>query len=160
MSSSLRLEIRAGAIAVCREHLVFVEQRIGVDQVVVRDLATDERSTAPVGELRSRPMLSAQDLPRREEVLRATAQPPWNAATNRERIVRELMSDPSPLRHRVLAAAAQLKVSRRTVYRGIEQFRNAPQTTSLVTGRRGRPWGLKLLDCAREQVIDRVIQET
>jgi hypothetical protein len=70
MPSSLRLEIRVGAIAVWREHLVVIEQRVGVDQVAVRDLATEERSTAPIGELRSRPLLSAKDLARREEVVR------------------------------------------------------------------------------------------
>lgn len=159
MPSSLRLEIRAGAIAVWRERLVLIEQRVGLDEVAVHDLATDEQSTVRIGELRSRPHLSARELARREEVPRATDRPPWNAAMDRERIIRDLLGDPKPPPQRVLAAAAQLNVSRRTVYRWIKQYRNAPQTTSLVTGRRGRPRGLKLLDSAREQVIDRAIQE-
>jgi transposase len=74
--------------------------------------------------------------------------------------VRDLLSHPTPLRPRVLAAAAELSVSRRTVYRWIKQYRDALQRTSLVTGRRGRPRSVKLLDSPREQVIDRVIQET
>jgi hypothetical protein len=84
MPSSLRFEIRAGVIAVWRAHLVVVEQRVGVDQAAVRGLATDPRSTAPIRKLRSRPLLSAQELTRREEVLRPSDQPPWNAATARD----------------------------------------------------------------------------
>ena len=158
--SALRLEIRAGVIAVWRERRVVIEQRVGVDAVAVRDRATDESSPAPIGELRPRPHLAARELARREEILRATGQPRSNAATDRERVIRDLPSDPKQLRQRVLAAAAQLNGSQRTVYRWIKQYHNAPHTPSLVIGRRGRRRGLKLLDGARNRVIDRVIRKT
>lgn len=45
-----------------REQLVVVEQRIGTDQVAVRDFGPDERATTPIGKLGSRPLLSADEL--------------------------------------------------------------------------------------------------
>ena len=160
MHSLLRLEVRTGAIAVWRDHLVVIEQRMGADQVAVRDLGTDERATVPIGELRSRPLVRSDELARREELVRSTCGKPWTAATDREQIVCDLLGNPDQLRAQVVAAAAHLEVSRRTIYRWLKQYREAPQTTSLVVGRPGRPKGIKLLDGAREQIVDAVIRDT
>ncbi len=47
-----------------RERLVVVEQRVGVDEVAVRDLATDERSSSAIAGLRLWPQPFVQTLAR------------------------------------------------------------------------------------------------
>ena len=84
MATPLRLEVGIGTVVVHRDRLVVVEQRFGTDRVRIRDLATGERLNAAIGALRSRPTLSAADLGRREEMLRTTAERPWQVGTARE----------------------------------------------------------------------------
>ena len=117
MPASLRLDVRDGAVVVYRDHLVVVAQREFLDRVTVRDLATGEPTTVPIGELRSRPVMSATERARQEEIVRASSQRAWNAATGRERIIRSLATETGAMRGRINAAATELNVSARTIER-------------------------------------------
>jgi putative transposase len=160
MPASLRLDVRDGAVVVYRDCLVVVEQRGPLEQVRIRDLATDERLTVPIGDLRCRPVMSAEDRARQEEIVRTSGQPDWDAATDRERIIRLLATETGPMRPRIIAAAARLNASPRTIERWLSQLRHAPQTSSLVAEKAGRKRGVKLLDAARESVVNEVIEDT
>ncbi|HXQ23625.1 MAG TPA: hypothetical protein VN812_18240 [Candidatus Acidoferrales bacterium] len=160
MSTPLRLDVCIGAIALHRDRLVVVEQRLGPERVRIRDLATGERVNVAIGTLRSRPTLSRGELGEREEMLRTTPKNVWDAGTERERAIRSMLQQEGPLTHRARATAEELKVSERTVFRWLARFLEAEQTTSLIQRRRGRKPGTKLLDVERERLIDAVITDT
>jgi hypothetical protein len=159
MSTPLRLDVCIGAIAVHRDRLVVVEQRLGTERVRILDLATGERLKVGIGTLRSRPTLRSADLGEREELLRTTPKNVWTAGTERERAIRSMLQQEGPLTHRARATAEELKVSERTVFRWLARFLEAEQTTSLVHRRRGRKPGTKLLDVERERLVDAVITD-
>jgi len=160
MSTPLRLDVRIGAVAVHRDRVVVVEQRMGAERLRIRDLATGERLNVAIGSLRARPTLSDAELAEREEMLRTTPRSVWEKGAERERALRALLQHEGPLTQRARATAADLKVSERTVFRWLARFLEAEQTTSVVERRRGRKSGIKLLDVQRERLIDTVIADT
>jgi hypothetical protein len=78
MSTPLRLDVRIGAVAVHRDRVVVVEQRMGAKRLRVRDLATGEHLNVAIGSLRARPTLSDAELAEREDMLRTMPKSVWD----------------------------------------------------------------------------------
>jgi len=79
----------------------------------------------------------------------------WAIAVRRAEVVRRLLkADGSARRSELItAAAAELAISRPTLYRLLARFRTAEVTSALMPARRGRPRGRQSLDQRREAII-------
>ncbi len=79
----------------------------------------------------------------------------WAVARDRADVIRRVLKADHPkARSELMAsAAAELKVSRATLYRLLTQFRTVERTSALLPSRRGRPQGARSLDGKREAII-------
>ena len=132
--------------------------RVGGDGgVVVRDLANGGLSTISASELSAPPAQSDPTIAPVLSVVQATdAQ--WQRARRRESVIAELVSA-SDLVNQVSRASVGLGVSRRTVFRWLAAYRDAPQTSSLLARPRGTPTGARRIDTRLEQLIAEVIRD-
>jgi putative transposase len=83
----------------------------------------------------------------------------WFIAVRRAEVVRRFLKadGPVPRSELIATAAAELAVSRPTVYRLLARFRAAEVTSAIMPARRGRPRGSQSLDQRREAIISREI---
>ena len=145
------------AVAVATDRLVAVARVGGDGGVVVRDLANGLLSTISASELSAPPALSAPSVAPVLSLVRATdAQ--WERARRREAVIAEL-ADAGDLADQVTRASVGLGVSRRTVFRWLAAYRDAPQTSSLLARPGGTPTGARRIDVRLEQLIADVIQD-
>ena len=145
------------AVAVAADRLVAVV-RVGNDGgVVVRDLANGGLSTISASELRTPPAPSDPTISPLLSLVQTTdAQ--WERARRREVVIAELVNA-SDLANQVTRASAGLGVSRRTVFRWLAAYRDAPQTSSLLSRPRGTPTGARRIDTRFEQLIAEVLRD-
>lgn len=145
------------AVAVAANRLVAVV-RVGSDgAVVVRDLASGGLSTISASELCAPPALSDPAVAPVLPLVQATdAQ--WERARRRESVIAELVNA-SDLSGQVTRASIGLGVSRRTVFRWLAAYRDAPQTSSLLARPRGTPTGARRIDSRLEQLIAEVVRD-
>jgi len=145
------------AVAVAADRLVAVV-RVGSDGgVVVRDLATGGLSTISALELRVPPTSSDPTVTSVASLVHATdAQ--WELARRGEAVIAALV-DTSNLADKVTRAPAGLGVSRRTVFRWLAAYRDAPQSSSLLARPRGTPAGARRIDARLEHLIAEVIRD-
>lgn len=87
--------------------------------------------------------------------------PAWEEACRREEAIRELLRRyPKSLTYAAVdKVAAELGVSRMTVYRLIRSFRTGGTVTSVMPRSRGRPRGLRVLDHRREALIRQALND-
>ena len=112
--------------------------------VVVRDLANGGLSATSASELRAPPSLLDPTAAPVLSIVQATdAQ--WERARRREAVIADL-ANASDLADQVTRASARLGVSRRTVFRWLAAYRDAPQTSSLLARPRGTPTGARRID--------------
>jgi len=117
-------------------------RRVGSDDgIVVRDLANGGRSTISSSEFRSPPILSDPTVTSVASLVHATDSQ-WELARRREAFIAEVVAA-SDLANKVTRASAGLGVSRRTVFRWLAAYRDAPQTSSLLARPRGTPTGAR-----------------
>ena len=145
------------AVAVAADRLVAVV-RVGSDgAVVVRDLANGTLSTISASELCGPPAPSDPTVAPVLSLMQATdAQ--WERARRREAVIAELVNA-SDVSDQVTRASVGLGVSRRTVFRWLAAYRDAPQTSSLLARARGTPTGARRIDADLEQLIAEVIRD-
>ena len=145
------------AVAVAAGRLVAIV-RVGSDGgVVVRDLANGGLSTISASELSAPPALSDPGIAPVLSLVQAT-DVQWEQARRREAVIAEL-AHASDLANQVTRASAGLGVSRRTVFRWLAAYRDAPQTSSLLARPRGTPAGARRIDTRLEQLITDVIRD-
>jgi hypothetical protein len=79
----------------------------------------------------------------------------WAIAVRRAEVIRRLLKadGSAPRSELITAAAAELAVSRSTLYRLLALSRTAEVTSALKPARRGRPRGRQSLDQRREAII-------
>lgn len=83
--SMLRLEIRAGEIAVCDTRLVRIEACLNDGVARVRDLATGEINAVAISALRARASIAhGPQIDAHLEAARSSKAVPWQRAANRE----------------------------------------------------------------------------
>ena len=144
-------------VAVVGDRLVVII-RVGDDgHVVVRDLATGGLSTTSASALSAPPSLSDASAPTLSSIVRAT-DPQWERARNREAVIAGVLNAPDP-GDQVARAAAQLGVSRRTLFRWLAAYRDRPQTSSLLPRLRGTPTGARRIGAPLERLIADVIRD-
>ena len=83
----------------------------------------------------------------------------WGVASQREAVIRPLADQIRLTEADVITATQQLNLSRATVYRLIDRYRQRPQTSSLLPWKRGRDSSSQCLDREREDLINACIQD-
>jgi putative transposase len=158
--SALTFEVAIGAVTVHAERLVAIEQRVGAEEVEVRDLVTGIRSTVEVGTLRGRDgSVSAEPQGNDDEHGRRVDTDQWAIARERESVIKELLTGDGELEPRVSAASATLGVARRQIYTWIARYRATTRTSALLDKRSGRRRGTVQLDVQRERILQLTIEE-
>src|SRR6266481_5546837 len=156
----LRLEIAPGVIAAHAGKTVVILERIDGSQVRVRDVATGTEQAVPVGELGGAALgLSRKDTQRRWEIVRGTTRKDWLRARRRERVVLRLIRNDGEVAEQIASASRALGLSRSSVYRLLQRYRQAAQTSSLLVGHRGTPQQHRRLSKPREAIVNRTIEE-
>jgi putative transposase len=156
----VRLEIRAGEIAVCGSRLVRIKE-VAIDgKVEVEDLASGEHREVTLADLSSRQSGAiGVALDTQAEVGRDASDAVWQSAAGREAALTDLLNDRGPLAQRAALTASQQKVCVRTVYRWLARYRDTSQTSALIAHRRGVRVGTRRLDGERERLVTKIIEQ-
>jgi putative transposase len=158
--SLVRLELRAGALALHERRLVQIEERLDSNHIYVRDVATGERYHVAIGDLEGRDAIAAAGMADElQERVRSDSDPRWQKAVTREQALRRLLTDSEPAAERIKNTAQGMQVSTRTVYRWLARYRDLTQTSSLIAYGCGVKPGTSRLDIVREQLVRTAINE-
>ena len=132
-----RFETIPDVVGVAADRLVATLRVDDDGSVVVRDLANGGLSTTSASQLSAPPALLDPTAGPVLSIGQATdAQ--WGRARRREAVIAGL-ANASDLADEVTRASARLGFSRRTVFRWLAAYRDAPQTSSLLARPRGTP---------------------
>ena len=146
-----------GVVAVVADRLVSIVSVDDDASVVIRDLASGRLSSTSAADLSAPPALSEPTAPAFSSIVQASdAQ--WDSARRREAVIAAIQ-DPDKAGDQGAEAAAQLGVSRRTLYRLLAAYRELPQTSSLLPRRRGTPAGARRIDPKLEAVVAETIRD-
>jgi putative transposase len=158
--SFFRLVIAPGEIVLRHTRLVRIEARLSKSLARVRDLATGLEEDVALSELRGRAVLThAVRADQHLETLRISSGEAELVATGREEILAELISGIGEWSSRVDTLIIKYGVSRSTIYRWLSRYRDVAAPSSLIPLPRGITPGTKRLDDAREQLVNKVIEE-
>src|ERR1700730_1424667 len=80
-------------------------------------------------------------------------------AGRRERVVMRLSRGDGVVAKQIASASRALGLSRSSVYRLLQRYRQAAQTSSLLVGHRGTPQQQRRLSESREAIVTRTIEE-
>ena len=144
-------------VAVVADRLVAIVRVDDDGSVVVRDLANGGLSTTSASELSAPPALLDPTVAPVLSIVQATDSQ-WERARRREAVIADL-ENASDLADQVTRASVRLGISRRTVFRWLAAYRDAPQTSSLLARPRGTPTGTRRIDAHLEQLIAEVIRD-
>ena len=122
LSSALRLHLRPGEWVLWKAR-PFRFISLQGSTASIRDSVNAELHEVPVADLRGMPSLPPEDLDHRLDRLRTVSGQNWSLARQRESIIRELLGSQGSMSARLVAAAAMLDVSPRTVRRLVKQYR-------------------------------------
>ena len=131
-------------VAVVADRLVAIVRVDDDGSVVVRDLANGGLSTTSASELSAPPALLDPTVAPVLSIVQATDSQ-WESARCREAVIAGL-ANASDLADQVTRASARLGIFRRTVFRWLAAYRNAPQTSSLLVRPRGTPTGARRIE--------------
>ena len=138
--SPLRFEVAPGIVVAHDARTVLILEATSSSQVRVRDVATGSEQTVSVSELSGiAGGLSRRDILHRWEQVRSTTRDEWLRARRREGVIRRLIRGDGAVAAKVAGACRALGLSRPTIYRLLQRYRQAAQTSSLLVGHRGTP---------------------
>lgn len=146
------------AIAVLADRLVSIVRVENDGSVVVRDLASGRLRSTSASELRAAPSLLDATVPTTLLTVAKATDAQWEHARRREGVIAAI-ADSKDVSDHVARAAKLLGVSQRTVFRWLAQYRDAPQTSSLLPRARGTPVGAHRIDAQLEPIIAEVIRD-
>jgi putative transposase len=145
-------------IAVAADRLVVIVRVEDDGSVVLRDLANGTLRTTSASELSAPPSSSDPALAYHDIATATDTQ--WERARRREAVVASIThSGSGDVGEQITLAAARLGVSRRTLFRWLALYRDAPQTSSLLPHPRGTPAGAHRLDPKVESLIADAIRD-
>ena len=151
------IRVLPGVIAVVADRLISIVRVEDDGSIVVRDFANGALSTTSASELHPMPSHSDGVAPTWSSIAKAT-EAQWDLARRREATIAEIAHS-TDVADQVTVAASRLGVSRRTVFRWLAQYREAPQTSSLLPHARGTPVGARRMGEQIESIIDEVIRD-
>jgi putative transposase len=158
--SFFRLVIAPGEIVLRYTRLVRIEARLSKSLARVRDLATGLEEDVALSELRGRAVLTdAVRADQHLETFRISSGEAELVATGREEILAELICGLGEWSSRVYTLTIKYGISRSTIYRWLSRYRDVAAPSSLIPLPRGIAPGTKRLDDAREQLVNKVIEE-
>jgi Helix-turn-helix domain len=136
--SMLRLEIRAGEIAVRDSRLVRIEACLNNGVARVRDLATGEIDEVAIATLRARSSIAhGPEIDAHLEAARSSKAVPWQRAADREQVLAALFDGSGAWGERAQQIANAQGISRRTLYRWLARYRDVATTSALIPIPRG-----------------------
>jgi Helix-turn-helix domain len=134
----LRLEIRAGEIAVRDSRLVRIEACLNNGVARVRDLATGEIDEVAIATLRARSSIAhGPEIDAHLEAARSSKAVPWQRAADREQVLAALFDGSGAWGERAQQIANAQGISRRTLYRWLARYRDVATTSALIPIPRG-----------------------
>lgn len=140
LDTPLRFEVAPGIAVAHDGHTVVILEATSGSQVRVRDVATGAEHTVSISELSGiAGGLTRGDILDRWERVRSTTREEWLLARRRERVIRRVIRGDGAVATKVADACRALGLSRCTVYRLLQRYRQAAQTSSLLVGHRGTP---------------------
>lgn len=152
-----RFQVIAGTVAVADERLVRVVRFDDKGQVVVCDLATNQETVTSAAAL-SAPVAAVAPASGKTAAIDEIPQAQWHIARTREQAIAAI--DPrQDVTEQVRRTASLLGVSRRTVFRWLTAYREAPQTSTLLPKTAGPRVGSHRLHPEVEQLITQAIND-
>ncbi|MEO8250645.1 MAG: Mu transposase C-terminal domain-containing protein [Burkholderiales bacterium] len=152
-----RFQVLAGVVAVAADRLVAIVSVDFEGTIMVRDLASGTLRAAKAAELSALPAPPAS-VPQDFGSMVGATDAQWEQARTREVVIRGLIGAPD-LVSQVARAASRFGVTRRTIFRWLAAYREAPQTSSLLQRPGGTPPGAKRIDARLERVISEVTRD-
>lgn len=152
-----RLRVAPDALAVAVDRLVAIVRVAADGAVTVRDLVNGSLQVVSACELSAPPLL-ARPAPVPLCAIAGATDAQWAQARRREAAVARIAASGATSKQ-VARAATRLGVTRRTVFRWLARFNEAPQTSSLLARPRGTPPGARRINERLEQLIAEVISE-
>lgn len=151
-----RFQVVPDAVAVCGDRLVAIIGIAPEGVVTVRDLATAQVHTTSAASLKAPPRQAAPVGGLSPVGKASDAQ--WEQAQRRKEAI-DSIDDAQSVSGQVMRVAAQLGVSRRTVFRLRAVYLQTPQTSALLSLPRGTPPGAHRIDERLDRLISEVIND-
>ena len=152
-----RFQVASNALAVAGDRLVAIISVEPAGSVMVRDLANGRIHAACAADL-SAPPPAVRLKASSESIICAATDSQWALAQRRKEAICGIDEAQNAARQ-VAQIAADFEVSRRTVFRWLALYRQAPQTSTLLPRARGTPVGAHRIDDRLDKLIAEVIQE-
>lgn len=152
-----RFQVVSNALAVAGDRLVAIISVEPAGAVMVRDLANGRIHAACAADL-SAPPAAVRLKASSESIISAATDSQWALAQRRKEAICGIDEAQNAARQ-VAQIAADFEVSRRTVFRWLALYRQAPQTSTLLPRARGTPVGAHRIDDRLDKLIAQVIQE-
>ena len=152
-----RFQVASNALAVAGDRLVAIISVEPAGSVMVRDLANGRIHAVCAADLSATPpavRLKASS----ESIICAATDSQWALAQRRKEALCGIDEAQNAARQ-IAQIASEFEVSRRTVFRWLALYRQAPQTSTLLPRARGTPVGAHRIDDRLDKLIAEVIQE-
>jgi len=151
-----RFQVVSNALAVAGDRLVAIISVEPAGSVTVRDLASGRIHAVCAADL-SAPPAAVRLKASSEFIICAATDSQWALAQRRKEALCGIDEKQNTARQ-VAQIAADFEVSRRTVFRWLALYRQAPQTSTLLPRARGTPVGAHRIDDRLDKLIAEVIQ--
>jgi putative transposase len=152
-----RFQVVPNAVAVASDRLVAIIHAETNGSVTVRDLVNGRIHTVSAAELTAPPHVARLNTSS-AAIISAATDSQWGLAQQRKDAIAGI-EDTENVAEQVSQIAAAFDVSRRTVFRWLANYRQAPQTSALLSRPRGTPAGAHRIDDRLDKVITDVIQD-
>ena len=152
-----RFQVISNALAVAGDRLVSIISVEPAGSVMVRDLANGRIHAVCAAGL-SAPPPAVRLKTASESIICAATDSQWALAQRRKEAICGI-DDAQNAARQVAQIAADFEVSRRTIFRWLALYRQAPQTSTLLPRARGTPVGAHRIDDRLDKLIAEVIQE-
>lgn len=120
------------------------------DQVVLQDTSSNTMVTALAAEVQP---VTAEAVSMRAVGKLNASEADWNSALKTYGVIKRLSEDPQRTKRQMAAAAAELGVTRATVYARLAQYAAEPYAETFLPRRRGLKRGTRLLPKRTEDII-------
>jgi hypothetical protein len=156
----VRLEIRAGEIAVRGTRLDWIHKTLSDGFTEIEEVATEECGNVSLADLRGRPAVAVPTLIDAQlDASRSSNEMPWLRATVREDALTALLEENGSPPPRAEEVAQTYRVSVRTLYQWPARYRDTALTAAVLPHARGIRSGTRRLDAERELLVNKIIEQ-
>jgi putative transposase len=152
-------ELHIGVLLVHKDRLVQVVRIDKGPKIIVRDLVNNTQNVASPSDLHPRQPPVDTTTQTSAKALDAALDSEMDLAAMRERIVLQILAASGKRDEVVTRVAQQHAVAKRSIYRWIAAYQNAPRTSTLLSHAPGASRGSVRLSGAMETLIQQVIED-